>query len=314
MNLTERQLRMFTTVARLAHISRASEALHISQPALTRALREFEQRLGVPLFERSTRRVAMTTEGARFLPVAQRLLADMEAALRELREQTQGLAGTVDLAVGSAFGCAVLPAALGLLAASHPQVRVRVIDDNSGGITGRVARSEVEMGIGSPVGEAAGLQFEPLLSAPLGVLGDARRWQLAQSLGLRHLAKLPLLKEPSDSSIAHLLRAHGSELIEAMERGTQVSSLALQLALAHAGIGVAVLSALGASHPQAAGLRFVPLRPALRREIFLMRRRDRPLSPAACALAEAIRQALPQVRLHPSVRLSAEGIQSPRRR
>jgi LysR family transcriptional regulator, carnitine catabolism transcriptional activator len=304
MNLTERQLRMFTTVARLAHVSRASEALHISQPALTRALREFEQRLGVQLFERSTRRVALTSEGARFLPVAQRLLGEIEAALRELRDQTQGLAGTVDLAVGSAFGCVVLPSALRQLAASHPQVRVRVMDDNSGGITGRVARSEVELGIGSPVGEVAGLQFEPLLSAPLGVLGDARRYRLAQTLGLRQLAKLPLLKEPSDSSIAQLLRTHGSDLLEAMEHGTQVSSLSLQLALAHAGVGVAVLSALGASHPQAAGLRFVPLRPSLRREVFLMQRRDRPLSPAARALVEAIRQAVTQVRMHASVRVS----------
>ena len=306
MNLTERQLRMFTTTAAMGNISRASEMLHISQPALTRALQEFEAQLGVTLFARTTRRLGLTHEGERFLPVAQRLLSDMQQATRDLRELSTGLTGTVTLAVGTAFGCTVLPAVLQRFAVSHPGVRLRVLDDNSAGITARVARAEADLGIGTPVGDTRGLDCEKLLSAPLGLLGDARRYRLAAHAGNHELASLPLLKEPSDTSVAQVLRAHGSALVTLMERGTEVSSLSLQLALARAGVGVAVLSALGASHPAAQGLHFAPLRPRLVREVFLLRRNDRAASASCRALVDALRATLaaPPRGLHPLVKIA----------
>ena len=109
MNLTQRQLNMFVTTADLMNISRASEVLHISQPALSRALQELEAQLGVALLQRTTRQLSLTPDGQQFLPVAQRLLRDLEQATADLREQAKGLTGSVTLAVGSAFGCTVLP-------------------------------------------------------------------------------------------------------------------------------------------------------------------------------------------------------------
>lgn len=306
MNLTERQLRMFTTTAALGNISRASEALHISQPALTRGLQEFESQLGVALFARTTRKLGLTHEGERFLPAAQRLLSDMQQATRELREQSRGLTGTVTLAVGTAFGCTVLPAVLQRFAGSHPGVRLRVLDDNSAGITTRVARAEADLGIGTPVGETSVLLCRRLLSAPLGLLANPTHYRLAANASAKDLASLPLLKEPADTSIAQVLRAHGSDVVAHMERGTEVSSLALQLALARAGVGVAVMSALGASHPAAKGLHFAPLRPRLVREVFLIQRSDRAPSPSCRALVEAIVATLaaPVAGLHALVRRS----------
>lgn len=306
MNMTERHLRMFTTTAALGNISRASEQLHVSQPALTRALQEFESQLGVKLFDRTTRRLALTHEGERFMPVAQRLLADMQQAALELREQSTGTRGTVSIAVGTAFGCTVLPAVLGRFTASHPHVRVHLVDDNSAGITNRVSRAEVDLGIGSPVGETHHLRCQKLLDAPIGLLCDPGAFALKTSVTDKQLASLPLLKEPADTSIAHLLRAHGSALVPHMERGIEVSSLALQLALASAGVGVAVLSALGASHPQAASLRFTPLRARILREVFLLTRPDRPLSPSCRALVQTLSQVMAstELQLHPGVRFA----------
>jgi LysR family carnitine catabolism transcriptional activator len=302
MNLSQRQLRMFVTSATLCNISRAAQVLHISQPALTRALQEFEAQLGVQLLRRSTRQVALTHEGAQFLPVAQRLLQDMEQATADLQAQAHGLGGTVSLAVGTAFGCTVLPTLLRRFAAEHPGIRVRLVDDNSAGITSRVARAEVDLGVGSPVGDTGALQCEPLLSAPLGLLGDARVFPLRARMPAAELATLPLLKEGADTSIVQALRSQGSALVAQMERGVEVSSLALQLALACAGAGVAVVSALGASHPQAAGLRFVPLRPTVLRTVFLMQPRQRPPSPSVRALALAIRAGVGLAPLHAAVR------------
>lgn len=78
----------------------------------------------------------------------------------------------------------------------------------------------------------------------------------------------------------------------------EVSSLALQLAMARAGVGIAVVSALGASHRDAADLRFSPLRPTVQREVFVMQQRDRALSVPARALMEAVVAGARGARVH----------------
>ncbi len=304
MNLSQRQLQMFVTTAALMHVSRASEALHISQPALSRALQELEAQLKVQLFQRSTRRLALTHEGEHFLPVAQRLLRDLEQAASDLLERSTGLTGTVTLALGTAFGCTVLPGILLSFALSHPSVRLKLIDDNSAGILARVMRAEADLGIGSLIGDTSDLSCQLLLTAPLGLLGDSKRFDLEKAVQTGDLSALPLLKEPSDSSIMQVLQSRGSALVQQMGKGAEVSSLALQLALAQAGVGVAVMSALGASHPQASGLQFVPLAPMMAREVFLMQRRDRILSPSARAFADAIRSGLALETLHSSIKMA----------
>jgi len=305
---------MFVTTATLAHVTQASEVLHISQPALTRALRAFENQLGCQLFARTTRRVTLTREGALLLPRAQALLRQMEATQSALSGHSGGLQGTVSIAVGTAFGCAVLPIALKELGAQHPGIRLRIIDDNSEGITARVAKAEVDIGIGSRVGRVAAVACEKLLTAPLGLLGLESHLALQASVGTSELRAAPLLlKAPGDSSIAHSLASHGSDFLNQMEHGTEVNSLAIQLALAQAGLGLALVSALGASHPQAHGLRFVPLKPRLQREVFLMHPVDHPPDEATAVVQSAIRAALAQATLNPCVkRTTAQSTLSPK--
>ncbi len=302
MNLTQRQLNMFVTTADLMNISRASQALHISQPALSRALQELEAQLGVALLQRTTRQLSLTPDGQQFLPVAQRLLRDLEQATADLREQAKGLTGSVTLAVGSAFGSTVLPEIIRSFSASHPGVRLRLVDDNSAGICSRVRHAQADLGVGSPAGDMSGMTCKLLLTARLGLLGDATRFDLPVEGMLDAIGQLPLLKEPAESSIALALNRHGSALASQMSRGVEVSSLVLQLALAQAGVGVAVVSALGASHPSAKGLQFVLLEPALEREVFMMTRSDRALNPSARALEAAMTAGLARAVLHPNVR------------
>ena len=302
MNMSQRQLSMFVATATLAHITQASEALHISQPALTRALRAFENQLGCRLFSRTTRRVTLTPEGALLLPRAQALLRQMSAAQEAVRGHTGQLQGPVTIAVGTAFACTVLPIALTALNAQHPGLRLRIIDDNSQGITARVARAEVEIGIGSLMGRTTTVASEKLLTAPLGLLGRSDSLPCQPSVRVSDVNGSLLLQEPEDSSIAHSLSAQGSDWRKKMERGTEVSSLAIQLAMAHAGAGLAVMSALGASHPQAKGLRFVPLRPRLQREVFLMHHIHHPPDEATATVCDFIRWALAQAALLPGIK------------
>lgn len=143
-----------------------------------------------------------------------------------------------------------------------------------------------------------------LLTERLGLLGDPTRFNLPAAGKLDEMGQLPLLKEPADSSITLALNSHGSALVSYMSRGIEVSSLTLQLAMAQAGVGVAVVSALGASHAAARGLQFVVLEPAVEREVFMMTRSDRALNPSARALEAAITAGLAHAVLHSSIRLA----------
>lgn len=308
MNMNQRQLRMFTVLAKEGHFSRASELLHISQPALTRSIQELELQLGVPLFIRTTRQLSLSEEGKRFLPMAQRLLSDIEQMTHELRAQATGIRGWVTVALGTAFGTVLMPAVLKKLRLTYPDVQVRLLDDNSAGITARVLRAEADVGIGSPIGDAAALSCERLASAAIGLLAHPDYFELHEQMDALQIAKLPLLREPEDTSIMNTLRTRGSELVGQMQRGIEVSSLAMQLALVREGVGVAVLSALGASHALAQGMRFVPLHPQIDREVFLMTQRTRILSSPARALIDVMKDCLGQnidspLLLHTLVRL-----------
>src|SRR3954454_12463973 len=87
------QLRYFMTVADHLHFGQAAEALHISQPPLSRAIQGLEKRLGVALFLRTRRRVELTPEGARLLEEAKRMTGQLERVVLELRGMRSGERG-----------------------------------------------------------------------------------------------------------------------------------------------------------------------------------------------------------------------------
>src|SRR3954464_13657455 len=91
MNIPDvRQLRYFLAVAERLHFGRAAEALHISQPPLSRAIRALEEDLGVALFARTRRRVELTAQGGRLLEEARRVTSHLERTVHELRAMSTG--------------------------------------------------------------------------------------------------------------------------------------------------------------------------------------------------------------------------------
>lgn len=121
-----RHLVLVTTIADEGTLVRAAESLHITQPVVTRGLREVEEVLGVPLFERMPRGVAPTAYGRSFIERARSVLAELRAAGEEVRLMQSGQLGTVTVGTHLAGSNLLLPRAIAALKAEHPRLTVVV--------------------------------------------------------------------------------------------------------------------------------------------------------------------------------------------
>jgi DNA-binding transcriptional LysR family regulator len=120
-----RQLEYLTALARERHFGRAAEACHVSQPALSAAIRKLEHELGVPLVNRQQRYDDLTPQGRALLPWAEQALASLDGLTAEAARLRQGLTGTLRLGV-IPTALSVVSLITGPLLARHPGVRVEV--------------------------------------------------------------------------------------------------------------------------------------------------------------------------------------------
>src|SRR6267142_1307607 len=160
MNLPDlRQLRYFVAVAERLHFGRAAEALHISQPPLSRAIRALEDDLGVPLFHRTRRRVELTPQGARLLEEARRLTGQLERTVHELRAMSTGGHARLRIGFVSLADYGVLPGLLKAYKAARPGVALALREMLSPEQAAALAAGDLDFGLLlPPVSGAAGLE------------------------------------------------------------------------------------------------------------------------------------------------------------
>ena len=120
------QLRCFTTVAEELHFGRAAVRLHMTQPPLSRQVQLLEQRLGVTLFERTSRSVRLTSAGRGFLADAKQILRLAESATLAVRRAARGESGSVTIGFTAASGYGVMPGMIAQWRARVPGVEVNL--------------------------------------------------------------------------------------------------------------------------------------------------------------------------------------------
>lgn len=163
MNFDLADLRGFLAVADLGSFSAAAQALHLSQSALSRRVDKLELALGVQLFERTTRRVELSTIGRGFLPRARNVLNEVENALIGFHDLAYRLSGEVTIACVPSAVAYFLPDVIRQYHAKYPGIRVRVIDESSSAILTVVARGEADFGLTYIGTQDADVVFQPLL-------------------------------------------------------------------------------------------------------------------------------------------------------
>ena len=170
-------LRAFCQVARLGSVSRAAEALYLSQPAVTLQLQALEREYGQPLLERSGRRLAMTPAGEALYELARPLVEGIDGLEAAFRERLRGLGGgELHVAAGSSTILYLLPKIVAAFREAHPHVRLILHNVTGAGGLSLLRSDEVDLAVGSMLDVPADLdyapvyRFDPMLIVPHGHL------------------------------------------------------------------------------------------------------------------------------------------------
>lgn len=274
-------------VAKEGSFNRAAEKLSRTQPAITLAVKQLEEFIGLKLIERTTRSVSTTTEGENFLPIAERLVRDFDAAIHDLRATSERRSGHVSMAAIPSVATNLLPEIIKIFAAEFPGINLHLDDDSSRGVQHRVERNEVDFGIGSMWKPNKILEFTPLFADKLELICH-RDHELAQNTTAIAWAQLDNVTF-LDTGFTKTLRARHA----VGESKFNFPNITTLIAMLRSNLGVSVLPSLAV--PKSINdLVSRSLVPSESRNIFLITRKGWTLSPAAEAMIDTITRETPQ--------------------
>ena len=142
-----RVLRYFLAVAREESITRAAESLHLSQPTLSRQLRDLEEELGKELFIREPRRVLLTEDGMILRKRAEEILSLVEKTESEIKADDEGIAGDVYIGAGETKGGHILTRTAAQVQARHPNVRFHVFSGDTVNVLEQLDKGLIDFGL-----------------------------------------------------------------------------------------------------------------------------------------------------------------------
>ncbi len=250
-----RQLEYFVAVAEEANFTRAAARVHVSQSGISAQIRQLENDLGAPLFDRSTRVAALTVAGEAALAHARAALAAARAVRDAVDDINQLVRGRLE--VGMVTACTVTPLfdALSSFHRAHPGIDVSLREDNSDRLVDDVRAGAVDLALVGVAGaEPAGLHSFTVVRERLvaAVPGNHPLVQLS-SVTLADVCAHPLVTLPPGTGIRTVLDRGCADLNCRASIALQASAPDAVADLATRGLGVAILSeSMATSYPDLA--------------------------------------------------------------
>jgi DNA-binding transcriptional LysR family regulator len=238
------RLRTFALAAEELNFTQTARMLHLSQPAVSQQIRELEDSMGVALFERRGRGLALTPAGERLKPLAGALLRDAEGlkeALGEFRGVPQGV---LRIGAGTTLGIYLLPFVLGRYSRSFPAVRASLRIADAEALVRALRESEIDLALVEEdlsLGRIYGWEKVPLIDDELVLIAAADHpWARRQAIAVSELTGQAFIMRQPQSSTRHLIQ---ERLAEA---GVDPQSLTVRFELGHTeGIKRSVMAGLG---------------------------------------------------------------------
>lgn len=189
-----RALRYFQTVAECGSYSRGARLLRISQPAVSRQIRQLESELGRPLFKRHGHGVSLTPAGRILLERSQTALRQLEQTKTEIRDGGAGPSGVISFAVPPAAGHFLVPTLIERFGAEFPVVFLKIRGGFSGSIHEWLSRGQVDLACVHDLAPLPGFEIVPLVEEPVYLVGKRGAAPFRRDHArVEDLADLPLI-------------------------------------------------------------------------------------------------------------------------
>lgn len=289
-------LQAFRAVVEKGSFRQAAESIRITQSALSRRVEKLEVALGVKLFERTTRRVSLTNVGRAFLPQVERLLDDLDLALLSIGDGGALRRGTLTVACVPSAAYYFMPHAIRAFHVQYPKIKIKLIDASANEVSAAVASGEADFGVSFTGNLAPEIEFSALMEERYVIACRkdhplAGRTEVSWTEAYQH-DYITLDKSSGNRLVLDRALAGLEVQKESICEARHVTTV---LGLIEAGLGVAAVPSIAmpvAPHPILSSVTLIE--PKVVRQMGLLKRRGRTLTPAALELERLIRQ-LPEI-------------------
>lgn len=291
-NFDLNDLQAFRAVVEKGSFRKAADSIRITQPALSRRIEKLESALNVRLFERTTRRVSLTTVGLAFLPQVERMLDDLDIALMSISEVASTRMASVTIACVPSAAYYFMPQVFRAFHQLYPKIKVKLLDASANEVNSAVASGEADFGLSFSGTLTPEVDFELLLQERY-VMACRRDHPLAalQSVTWTQMYEHDYISLDKTSGNRLMLDQALMRVHPIKPSICETRHVTTMIGLVEAGLGVAAVPSIampGAHHPI---LCAVPLtEPEVMRNVGLIKRRGRTLTPAAIELEKLVRE------------------------
>ena len=239
-------LRLFQHLSRTLHFARTSRECHVSPSALSRAVQKLEREVGWPLLERDQRKVALTSEGARFAEHARDTLARWDELRSRLRGQADTLSGTISIFASVTACQSFLPRLLASFRQRHPEIHIALETGHAADALAMVQEGRVDVAVAAlPERVSSSLVTRVLLHTPLVFVAPAAPCEVARAVERPTIAwsEVPIVLPAIGLARVHAERWFRKKHIRPRVYGEVTGSEAI-LSLCALGCGVGIVPRL----------------------------------------------------------------------
>lgn len=294
-NVTIKHLQTYLAVVEAGSFRKASERLHLSQPAVTLHVKQIELAVGVPLIDRTTRRMGITPAGNKLRARAEQALADLGSIVLELRDEAALRRGRISIGCVPTVAAHSLSKALGRFEKEYPGITIKIHDVVAEQIFNRLLEAQVDIGIGPrPIGRTE-FDFQVVARDPyVVVLSRKHPWAARKSISIAALANTTdFLALLPGSNVRETLDAAMASLSQRLVPKYEVQHHYTLGGMVEAGLGVTALPSMAFSMLSQPMLRILPItKSPVVREIGILKVRGKKLSPAVMAFVEIFEEAI----------------------
>jgi LysR family carnitine catabolism transcriptional activator len=294
-NVSPADLEAFLAVAESGSFSRSAALLGLSQPAVSARIKHLEDVLGVTLFHRTSRRVAISESGERLRIRLERTMGELRSLLKEFDDEAGLRKGRVRIGASPSVAASFLPDAISQFNQRWPEIEIALLDDFYGRDLARLSRGEVDFAV-IPFDQATEeFHFELLLKDSfVPIVPNGHKLASRKEVRLTEIAREPLVTMPPESAAWGTLKGAFAAIGFEFYPRFQTQSALSVVAMVRAGLGVGFMTRLGASQVVTTGVTPLTLMGIeIGRKVGIVRMQGRSLPHAAQMFCKTLREVAP---------------------